>query len=80
MSPLSCADIQLTFALGIFFIERTFGPMITASEAREVLSQFGHLESCYVATQLERASMALNPGVVAEFTLYNEGQKASNVN
>ncbi|KAH8588346.1 hypothetical protein B0O99DRAFT_728700 [Bisporella sp. PMI_857] len=45
-------------------------------EARRVLSQFGHLEACYVATPLERATFRLPEGVVAQFELYENGQSA----
>ncbi|KAH8586978.1 hypothetical protein B0O99DRAFT_602078 [Bisporella sp. PMI_857] len=59
----------------LFLLERQYGTL-SADEARRVLSQFGHLEACYVATPLERATFRLPEGVVAQFELYENGQSA----
>ncbi|KAH8585347.1 hypothetical protein B0O99DRAFT_603384 [Bisporella sp. PMI_857] len=64
-----------TNSTGLFLLERQYGTL-SADEARRVLSQFGHLEACYVATPLERATFRLPEGVVAQFELYENGQSA----
>ncbi|KAF7913933.1 uncharacterized protein EAF01_000339 [Botrytis porri] len=60
----------------LFFIERKYGPVVTPSEARDLLQRFGKIELCYTASHVERTALNLNEGVIVQFEMYDEGQDA----
>ena len=65
--------------LGLFIIERKGGEAITLTEARLVLRDFGKIDRCYIASDLERATFNLGEAVIVQFEMYDNGQNAQSV-
>jgi hypothetical protein len=61
---------------GLFFVERKYGPIVAPEEVRTMMCHFGTITSCYTASNVERAALNLNEGVIVEFEMYDEGQAA----
>ncbi|TVY53183.1 Multicopy suppressor of sporulation protein msa1 [Lachnellula cervina] len=62
----------------LFFVERKYGPIVTPEEVRKMMFRYGTITSCYTASNVERAALNLNEGVIIEFEMYDEGQDAFN--
>jgi len=65
--------------LGLFIIEHKGGDAITPTEARLVLRDFGKIDRCYLASDLERATFNLGEAVIVQFEMYDNGQNAQSV-
>lgn len=66
-------------SLGLFFVERKFGPVCTPTEVRSLLQPYGNIEFCYTASHVERTALNLGEGVIVQFQLYDDGQNAQSV-
>ena len=78
VNPLSNETFELIF-LGLFFIEKTYGPTITVNEVQAMLQPFGRLTLCRSVHPMERSFHNLNDGVIVEFEMYDQGQLAVQV-
>jgi hypothetical protein len=65
--------------LGLFFVEKTYGPTITVNEVQTMLQGFGRLTLCRPVHPMERSFHNLNDGVIVEFEMYDQGQLAVQV-
>lgn len=75
MSPFA----NLLANLGVFLFESKYGTAATVEDAHRLLSPFGAIEICYVASQMECSVLNIANGVVVQFELYNDGQCAQSV-
>lgn len=61
---------------GLFFFGARFGDLVTVEKARHMLHSFGKLEEVYAATA---SKFHGDDGVMVQFEMYDDGQKAFNV-
>jgi len=73
------ASLGTANKVGLFIIERKGGDAITPTEARLVLHEFGKIDRCYLASDLERATFKLGEAVIVQFEMYDNGQNAQSV-
>ncbi|TVY86282.1 Multicopy suppressor of sporulation protein, partial [Lachnellula willkommii] len=79
LSSIFSPQVTITDILrGLFFVERKYGPIVTPEEVRKMMFRYGTITSCYTASNVERAALNLNEGVIIEFEMYDEGQDAFN--
>lgn len=76
---LNTDEGEADILLGLFYLERKYGEMISPDQVKSLLGVFGSINYCRKPSKVEQATYNLGDGVLVQFELYDEGQAAIQV-